>query len=138
MKRKNGKNAGFSLVEVSIALGILAFVILAVFGLMGVGLSASKSAQVDTALAAASRFAVASLQTNAPGTLNGTTFLFDYDGKSVATTNQAFFQCTVATNSPAANAPRLIGLRLQFQYPVSAPANARFTNSLYASTIQTN
>ena len=66
--------SGFSLVEVSLAMGILAFVVLAILGLLGVGMTSGRSAQTDTALTAATRFAVSSLQTNNPASVAGTSF----------------------------------------------------------------
>jgi|GEM_PF-7096756 uncharacterized protein (TIGR02598 family) len=129
---------GFSLAEVSIAMGILAFVVLAVLGLLGVGMNSGRSAQVDTALTVASRFALSSLQTNNPAAVDGTSFWFSVDGLPLAGSSNAHFQCVVRTNAPAENAPRLIGLRLEFVHPVAAPAAARATNVFYASTILTN
>lgn len=129
---------GFSLVEISLAMGILAFVVLAVLGLLGVGMSSGRFAQTDTALTAAARFAVSCLQTNNPAAMAGTNFWFSADGLPLTSSNNAHFQCVVATNSPAASAPRLVGLRLEFRHPVSVPAAARATNVIYASTILTN
>jgi uncharacterized protein (TIGR02598 family) len=129
---------GFSLVEVSIAMGILAFAVLAVLGLLGVGMNSGRSAQIDTALTLASRFAVSSLQTNHPDLVDGANFWFNIDGLPLSGSNDAHFQCVVRTNAPAESAPRLIGLRLEFRHPLAAPAAGRTTNVFYASTIRTN
>jgi hypothetical protein len=126
-------------VEVTLAMGILAFVVLAVLGLLGVGMSSGRSAQIDTALTAAARFAVSSLQTNNPALVDGTNFWFSVDGLPLdAAATNAHFQCVVRTNAPASSAPRLVGLRLEFRHPLAAPAAARTTNVVYASTILTN
>lgn len=132
------RRSAFSLVEVSLAMGILAFVVLAILGLLGVGMTSGRSAQTDTALTAATRFAVSSLQTNNPASVAGTSFWFNYDGLPLASSNNAQFQCFVGTNVPVASAPRLVGLRLEFRHPLSAPAASRTTNFVYASTIRTN
>lgn len=119
-------------------MGILAFVVLAVLGLLGVGMTSGRFAQTDTALTAATRFAVSSLQTNNPLAIGGTSFWFNYDGLPLDSSNNAYYQCAVSTNAPAADAPRLVGLRLDFRYPLSAPSATRTTNTVYASTIRTN
>lgn len=137
MKYSSSGHSGFSLVEISIALGILAFVMLAIVGLMGVGLDSSKSARVETAMVNASRFAISSLQTNAPATLGSSAFWFNYDGVPVTSSNAAHFQCVVLTNKPASSAPRLIGLRLEFRHPLAAPEARRTTNTVYASILAT-
>jgi uncharacterized protein (TIGR02598 family) len=132
------RRSGFSLVEVSLAMGILAFVGLAVLGLLGVGMTSGRFAQTDTALTAATRFAVSSLQTKDPASVAGTNFWFNADGVPLDSADNAHFQCLVGTNAPAPVAPRLIGLRLEFSHPVSVPPAARTTNVIYASTIRTN
>ena len=49
MRPNNGKNAAFSLVEVTLALGVAAFCLIAVFGLMPVGVQANRNATSQTA-----------------------------------------------------------------------------------------
>lgn len=50
MRKRFTKNSGFSLVEVTIALGLVTFVLVALLGLFGVGMEASKGSMNSTAL----------------------------------------------------------------------------------------
>jgi uncharacterized protein (TIGR02598 family) len=49
MKARNCKNAAFSLVEVTLALGVAAFCLIAVFGLMPMGVQTNRNATSQTA-----------------------------------------------------------------------------------------
>jgi len=49
MTRRDHRNAAFSLVEVTLALGVAAFCLIAVFGLMPVGVQTSRNATSQTA-----------------------------------------------------------------------------------------
>lgn len=124
--------------EITIAMGILAFVLLSIIGLLGVGLNSGRSAQIETAKVAAARFVLTSVQTNDPSALSGSNLWFNYDGMTKAGSSGAYFQCVLRTNSPVASLPGLIGLRMEFSYPLTAPATARTTNTFYASIVRKN
>lgn len=49
MRLGSNKNAGFSLIEVTLALGVAAFCLIAVFGLMPVGVQTNRNATSQTA-----------------------------------------------------------------------------------------
>jgi uncharacterized protein (TIGR02598 family) len=49
MRASDGKNVAFSLVEVTLALGVAAFCLIAVFGLMPVGVQTNRNATSQTA-----------------------------------------------------------------------------------------
>ncbi|CAN5531467.1 hypothetical protein BH09VER1_BH09VER1_23160 [soil metagenome] len=134
------RSAGFSLVEVALALGIVSFALLAIVGLLGVGLSSGKSAQVDTMQTAAARSLLAAIRTNSPSAVSGATSWLNYDGSTNASASGAYFQCTITTNAPPPGvlAANMVGLRLEFQYPLSAAVANRKTNVFHASIVRQN
>ena len=140
MKNSPRSSAGFSLVEIAIALGIVSFALLAIVGLLGVGLSSGKSAQIDTMQTSAARAFLSVIRTNNPATFTGATNWVNFDGSTNATATGAYFQCVVTTNTPPAGiaASDMLGLRLEFQYPLGASAANRKTNVFHASLIRQN
>jgi uncharacterized protein (TIGR02598 family) len=62
MKPCDHKNAGFSLVEVTLALGVAAFCLVAVFGLMPVGVQTNRNATSQTAATSIMAAVVADLR----------------------------------------------------------------------------
>jgi uncharacterized protein (TIGR02598 family) len=132
------QSRAFSLVEVAIALGIVSFVLLAISGLVGVGLDASKSAQVDTLQAAAARTLLSSAATNEFGSLSPLTTYIDSDGMTSASTNGAVIKAvlSVVANPPGLR-PEVVNdfqlLKIEFMYPAAAPASSQTTNIVYAS-----
>lgn len=128
----------FSLVEVAIALGIISFVLLAVAGMVGVGLDASKSAQLDTIQAATARTLLSKMATNGFGTFSSSTIFINNDGttnESVTGSAIKAVMTSVSGNSglraEAANDFRLV--KIQFIYPAMAATNIQITNTVYAS-----
>lgn len=119
------------------ALGILSFALLAIIGLLNVGLGAGRSAQVDTIQSTVARSILASVRTNTPGSFSGTTTWYTFDGVE---TNEsgAFLRCQVSTNAPPPSIPaaNMVSLVLNFQYPVSAPVSNRTQKSLHASFVR--
>lgn len=138
MNSPRSPRPGFSLVEVVLALGILAFSLVAIIGLMDVGLKASRSAQVDTLESGAARSLVSALRTNDLTTFSGTTIWLNYDGTPNASSNGAVYQCVVSTNAPppGISSTNMIGLQLAIQYPVSAPPAGRLTRTFHASLLR--
>jgi uncharacterized protein (TIGR02598 family) len=128
-----GRNA-FSLVEVTMALGILSFALLAIIGLLNVGLGASRTAQIETMQSTIVRSILASVRTNNPGGFTGDTHWYAFDGTE---TNEsaAFFQCVVSTNTPplSISSGDMAAVMVRFQYPVSAPPTNRQEKIIHAS-----
>lgn len=116
-----------SLVEVVIALGILAFAIIPIVGLLSMSMSTSNDAQKDTAIAAAARQVLAILraQTNFASVAPLTTNLFftaDATPQAVAT-NDTAFDCEVIT-VPRLTNTNFADVTMRFRWPVgSTPTN---------------
>ena len=125
----------FSLTEIVIALGILSFALVAIIGLLNVGLRSSNDAHVDTIKAATVRSILSSVRTNQQASYSGETRWYKFDGSTNGGATDAYFECVIATNAPpsAISAQRMVGLRVEFRYPLSAPAQFRTTNVLHAS-----
>lgn len=130
--------AAFSLVEVTMALGILTFALVAIVGLLNVGLNAAKSAQIDTMQSTISRSLVASIRTNSPANYTGGTNWYMYDGSPSPDAGGAYFQCVVSTNSPPSSISptNMVSLRVEFQYPVTASPTNQIKKSLHASIVR--
>lgn len=128
----------FSLVEVAISLGIISFVLLAIAGLMSVGLDASKSAQTDTILAASSRAILARAATNDFGTFSSNVTWINLDGTTNTSSNNSFYKAVLTVVSNPSGLRSEVStefqlLKLQFMYPAMAPAANQTTNTIYAS-----
>lgn len=121
---------GFSLVEVTVAVGICAFVILALVGLMATGLTAGREASKDTATAAMADTVLNSLRTNTNyATLRSGSFgpyWFTQDGARMTNqTADTIYKCEVSlTNAPALLIPEALrpgnmsdlGLRIRLSF----------------------
>jgi len=125
---------GFTLIEVTIAIGLLAFMLMAIIGLMSLGLDSSKAAQIATVETTAARMIQAAIHTNTPATLTGGIYYINYDGSTNAGSGGAFFQCVVTVNQPVANLPAsdFAGVKMEFSYPLAASAANRTTNVFHA------
>ncbi|MEY2490893.1 MAG: hypothetical protein QOC70_2835 [Verrucomicrobiota bacterium] len=97
MNRRIHSSAGFSLVEVTLALGVAAFCLIALFGLLPLGVQANQNAISQTAAASVLSSVVADLRaapkTSLTSSLYGVTFgttkllYFDGEGRSVSSTD---------------------------------------------------
>ena len=112
MKPRRSKNSsrqsgGFSLIEIVIAIGLAAFAIVGLIGLMPQGLTTLKQSRSDSLRAEILKsVANTAKQTDfSPiSSLNGTNFYFDADGVLVASGSpDALYQAVLGTNS--ANVP---------------------------------
>ena len=110
MKLKKTRNAAFTLVEVTLALGVAAFCLLAIFGLLPVGLRSNQSAIEQTAANGIISAVAADLRAAPPSTSGTTTaqFLIPIPMNPVqsTTTDTLYFasdgQCSGSTlNGPA-------------------------------------
>lgn len=131
----------FSLVEVAMAIGIVSFVLLAVAGLMGVGLNASKSAQIDTMQAANSRLLLAMVATNDFDTFTSSTLYINQDGSTNSSIVGASIEATVSVVANPSGVRPEIGnkfkvVKIDFAYPAQAASSNRVTNTVYASRVR--
>jgi len=139
-KRQRSKNA-FSLVEVVIALGLFSFCIVAITGLLSVGLGSTRSVVNESGAVniATSVFGaweaqqsgsatlnVPGLFTNLPGlsTTTSNNFYFDQSGVQVPGGGQGAFQMAYITTSSGAAPAINTKVDLVFTWPVGAPAAA--------------
>ncbi|CAN5821863.1 hypothetical protein BH09VER1_BH09VER1_47180 [soil metagenome] len=112
---------GFSLVEVILAVGLIAFVLTAILGLVTLAVQGTKKADMDARLAVlAGRMsagyqgrsfaaALAELSTNA-------VTYYDYYGIPTNAAG-AYFACTAANVTPTGSSTNLAIVRFQFRWP---------------------
>jgi uncharacterized protein (TIGR02598 family) len=118
---KGGRPQAFSLVEVVLALGVIAFALTAMLGLLVVAMDSDKSSGSDTALAAMSRQVFSDLRAmpyaNLPA---GADYYFDADGSECPQAG-AVYGChvTVADDSGVASG-NLKKVQMTFSWPPSA------------------
>jgi uncharacterized protein (TIGR02598 family) len=143
------RDKGFSLIEVVLALGVISFAIVAIFGLLPTGLQTSHSSQDETRAAhlaeailssmasqAQTQFNSVKLQTNDASTIPvfnlsstgtaSTSVYADNDGKLSANSAGAIYAITVATNGSPTNFDA--GYANQVTLTVGWPANAAAAN----------
>src|SRR5882757_9974275 len=104
--------AGFSLVEIAIALGIVSFVLIALMGLMSVGLNEARRGREDTLLASMTSYRMTSLLGAGYANVTNTTAYFTYDGLESSPTN-AYYVCKITSQAPALARPDLSTTALQ-------------------------
>jgi uncharacterized protein (TIGR02598 family) len=120
---------GFSLVEVTIAMGIVSFALISLIGLLSVGIFTGKESTEDTRLAAVSKYVMTESQRMPFNNLGNTSYYFDFDGNTLSNSNGAYFRCTVSTralgNVLTNVSTNLIGVTASFVSPRGK------TNALY-------
>ena len=115
-------SSGFSLVEITLALGIVAFVLIAVLGLFGVGLDSSRRSASDTVISQVVNQVLSDTRTSdlpAPG---DAPLEFYYNEKGVVAPQQgAIYKVSLSTQSPGAalsdTGARLYLIRLDIAWP---------------------
>jgi uncharacterized protein (TIGR02598 family) len=139
MKRRS---SAFSLVEVTLALGIAAFCLIAVFGLMPVGVQTNRNATSQTAATSVITAIIADLRAtprmNNTSSQFGITFgtnppplYFDESGQ-LATAGNSRYQLNITWNSSAF--PGLFYADLKVSWPAAAsPANASGSVEMFAA-----
>lgn len=126
------RDRAFSLVEVTIAVGIAGFVLVSLVGLMAVGLGASRRASEDTTVAALAGTVFADLLSGdyTSNTAGPTDRYFDFGGARKLTPSEAHFRCRVETfpHDSASFLPDLpsdaakgVRVRLSFYWPIDNP-----------------
>ena len=101
-----GSRRGFSLIEVTVALGILSFAMVGIIGLMPVGLGTMRDAIDESTTSLIARRLIGEYQQNAISAITGGTFpvrWFDVEGQEVPT-ESAVYQ---AATTPTADSPNL-------------------------------
>ncbi|XHR27700.1 MAG: hypothetical protein ACFUZC_17395 [Chthoniobacteraceae bacterium] len=142
---------GFSLVEIVLSLGIVSFAIMAILGVLSVGVNSNKDSLDESTIAAMSRQVIGNLRQqqfdaspvftqllNSPSVCyfdgQGTRLWqngVDIDSATAEASGSAVYQCTVtATNNLqyASNSslPCLLDLTLKFEWPIRAKAPSSY------------
>jgi uncharacterized protein (TIGR02598 family) len=148
MKTRNARLAAFSLVEVTLALGVAAFALVAVFGLLPLGLNSdqasieqSAATNIATEIAADLRQAPTSVEvalasvsgvtltTFSPkyqidATSTGKTFYLDEVGMPSSSSSQARYKAVITLIQPSAESPSLARAATCGSIVITWPATA--------------
>jgi len=123
---------GFSLVEVTLALGVLGFVLLALISLISVGLRTGKESRDDMASSLLMQRQLGNLGTNTYATLQTQPDVYyTVDGVETNSASAYFIAQTKieASSLPDAGAKtRSRRVRVEIAWPAAAPEKARQTN----------
>lgn len=123
---RTARRRGFSLVEVTIALGLVAYALLALLGLFVVGLSSSRESSVETALSQIALHVASTYSGSAPAQpLN-----YTYDGVAVTGTSSHFLVNVQSTPSTIANTSTNLHL---ITLSITSPMNPGVTNVIQTS-----
>ncbi len=115
-------SSGFSLVEITLALGIVAFVLIAVLGLFSVGLDSSRRSASDTVISQVVNQVLSDIRTPALPAPGSAALEFYYNEKGATVPQQeAVYKVSLYTQSPGAVLPdtgsRLYLIRLDISWP---------------------
>lgn len=115
------RQLAFSLIEIVLAIGIISFSLLAMFGLVSVSLQSNRASASDTDLASMSRQVLATLRNLPFSSLpSATNYYFGPDG-SPTNSAAALYDCAVTLTSDAAiPSGDFKTAQLQFTWPVTA------------------
>jgi uncharacterized protein (TIGR02598 family) len=117
-------SAAFTLVEVVIAVGLVAFVLTAILGLVAIAINETKNADLKVRLTwiteqvtsefQSQRFAtaLASVPTN-----GSAIFYWDYSGTRLPNSNGAYFACRVSNVTPANFSTNMALLQVSIRWP---------------------
>ena len=126
-------NRAFGLVEIAMCLGIVSFVLLALLGLMSVGLDAGKASGEDMTAASLGMSTLAELRAIPYASLppSATTY-YAFDGVRTNSATGAHYQCVTeisASQLPQEGQPdHSKRVKIEITWPVSAPVAKRQTN----------
>ena len=142
------KSAGFSLVEVVLALGIFAFCILVILGLMVTGLRSARGVADETIAvnlaesilggwlvqdSRAVSLTIPGLITNVPPATVGGRETFYFNGDGVQTMNPAEASLLLSYSNRPAPDNRSSLIVFEFRWPANAPTNAAQTRQIVGS-----
>lgn len=135
---------GFSLVEITLSLGVMAICLLAVLGLLPIASQTNRSAAADTAAAsiaaavladirATPRAAATSPQFAVPFNANSVLF-FDAEGQTTTLSNNSIYRAEVTfpVNSSGANAATFVDVKVSWPAAAS-PANAAGRTEMFTA-----
>jgi uncharacterized protein (TIGR02598 family) len=145
MTRRQSGSKSFSLVEITLALGIVAISLLAVLGLMPIASNTNRSAAADTAAASIAAAVLADIRATPTAAANSTQFqvpfgsdwvlFFDAEGQATTTANDAsIYRAEIAFphNASGINAARLIYVKVSWPAAAS-PANAAGSAEMFCA-----
>lgn len=135
VQQRQYHGAGFSLVEVAIAMGIISFALVALLGLLSVGVRAGKDSHDDTMAAEISRVAFSEWKSGTNNFSMGDSTMtnyYTYDAKRLSGAgSSAYFECLILNTTHSINLPGLTNganvrrIRLELSWPVGAAASNR-------------
>jgi len=140
---RSGMPRAFSLVEVAMALGIISFALLALMGLVVVGLDAGRTSQDDTTVAALARKVLTELNDthsyNELVAMGTSQRHWTSDGDATSNPGEFYYQCDITVSPPgsavhgvSSQASQLL-LRFTWPYGQSPTQNEQaFTTTLAA------
>ena len=136
---REGSEAAFSLTEIAVAIGIVAFVIVSLVGLMSVGLSAQRSAREDTILVSVTKQALSTARSGKYSDLViGAASSNFYTSEGYPTNAaSAFYVCEVSILAPTNNLPgslRAKEIRFKYNWPYQSRPNYP-NEQVFATTI---
>jgi uncharacterized protein (TIGR02598 family) len=140
MKKFPSPVSGFSLVEVTLALAIVSFGLLALVGLFTLGLNSSRQSGDDTILASSVAKILAGYRANEKSTAGLDTNIFlDAQGEQLDTEAGALYDCHLSTAYPDVSCPvtglsnHIVIASLKCSWPLNAPSVNRKTASFFAT-----
>jgi uncharacterized protein (TIGR02598 family) len=141
--------SGFALVEIAIAIGIMAFALVAILSLLSVGLKAGRDATDDTVITTMATAVIGQLRATNRSVaqltaLNGTAtnYYFDSSGGGWTTNDfgasnaSSLYECKVEFTNSFSNttaSSNVILARLMFAWPVQAAPSNRSTKIIHAT-----
>jgi uncharacterized protein (TIGR02598 family) len=135
----------FSLVEITLSLGVMAVCLLAVLGLMPIASNTKRSAAADTAAASIAAAVLADIRATPAAAANSTQFsipfgapsvlFFNAEGEATATLNNtSIYRLEIAfpNNASGANAALLVLVKVSWP-AAAAPANAAGSAAMFSA-----
>ena len=121
---------GFSLVEVTIALGLLSYALLALLGLFTVGLSSSRESSMETALSQIALHVSSSYN----GTISNQPLDYSYEGLAITQTNSSLQKHFLVTVSAVPNTISNTSTNLHLlKISITSPQTPNVTNVIQTS-----
>jgi uncharacterized protein (TIGR02598 family) len=126
------RSAAFTLVEVVIAVGLVAFVMTAILGLAMMAVNETKNADLKARLAWITESVTSDCQSQRFSTVLGsmpTTNYWDYSGMPSASPMDAYFRCDVSNVTPSPASPNLTTnnfalLQVSIRWPNTQPTSS--------------
>ncbi len=139
MKLHRSRNTGFSLVEVTLAVGIAGFALLAIFGLLPVGINSSQAASGQTAANGILTDIVTDIEATPPGLSTSARFGIRLPAASAGSSDQTLYFDSEGKPATEAAADARYRVRIDFLptqnvSDATAPATLRVTWPAQASS----